>query len=169
MERNFKVGDTVKVVKLSRAMAGFSVGDKVKIIRIDDEDTDLKYCIENDEFIGWASEDSIEFMNFKFEVGDMVKINKNATIDDFVKDCWGGCKNDTLKFLFDHADSKEEFTIEKVSSKGNLIFKKFNWLTVNKNIFELVKRKEEVHNRMTVREIEEMLGITGLEIVKEDK
>lgn len=162
----FKVGD---IVRFTKEMAGKWHGPKVefdakkrKIVELGKMPAPyrLEGLPEN-----WFDGEELELVS-DFEVGDIVKINKNATIDDFTKNHWGGCQYATLDFIRDYADSEKEFTVIETTPNGHLEFKESKGYFINKNIFELVKKKETVHE-MTVKEIEEKLGIKGLKIVKD--
>ena len=104
-------------------------------------------------------------MENKFKVVDTVKINKQATIEDFTKNHWNGCQNDTLEFIKEYGNTDRTFIVNKITPMNNLSVVEFE--CVNHNIFELIKKKENV-KEMTVSEIEKELGITGLRIKKED-
>lgn len=162
----FKIGD---IVRFTKKMDGESHGPSVEF------DTKVRKIVESRIASGhykleglpknWFDDEELELVP-DFEVGDIVKINKNATIDDFTKNHWGGCQINTLNFIKNYANSEQEFKIIKIYSDGNLEFEESDGDIINKNIFELVKKKETVHE-MTVKEIEEKLGITGLKIVKD--
>lgn len=101
----------------------------------------------------------------KFEIGDRVKINKRATIEDFTKDFWNGCQVNTLDFLRSYGDKDKLFKVIYVDNnyldikdiENNHLFE-----LVNINIFEKVEIKE-----MTIAEIEKELGYP-IKVVKED-
>lgn len=100
-----------------------------------------------------------------FEKGDIVRINKQATIEDFTKNHWNGCQIYTLEFIERYGDENKEFVVEK--ARNNCLEVSNFRQCVNSNIFELVKKKEN-KKEMTVSEIEKALGITGLRIKKEE-
>lgn len=103
-------------------------------------------------------------MAYKFNIGDRVKLNRNATIDDFTKNNWNGCQIDTLAFIKDYGSEckkNKTFTVKNTFSDGDIEVYGFNSI-VNGNIFELVQAKE-----MTIKEIEEILGY-AIKIVKEE-
>lgn len=94
-----------------------------------------------------------------FNVGDKVKINRQATIEDFTKDHWEGCQIDTLNFIRDYGDMNKEFIVEESYDKYVRLRGKY----VNKNIIQLV---EKVKKEMTISEIEKELGYS-IKIVKD--
>lgn len=102
-------------------------------------------------------------MAYKFDIGDIVKINRNATIHDFTKNFWNGCKSDTLKFIGLYGSEEKQdktFRVIRTHSDGDIEVAGFDYI-VNGNIFELVKVKE-----MTVEQIEKELGYK-IKIIKE--
>lgn len=162
----FKIGNRTKLIdKKSTCLSGFSIGDEIEIMEIDNNDDDLKYRIKNtsNHLSGWAKESDLQPL--EIEIGDTVKINKQATIEDFTKNHWNGCQIDTLGFIKEHGDKDEEFIVTKITKNHLFILESEKY--INRNIFELVKKKENI-KEMTVSEIEEALGITGLRIKKED-
>lgn len=102
----------------------------------------------------------------KFEVGDRVKINKQATIDDFTKNFWNGCKFDTLSFLQFYGDEDKTFKVIHLNSKSVDLEDtelKCTKECINVNILRKIEVKE-----MTIAEIEKELGYP-IKIIKEDK
>lgn len=95
-----------------------------------------------------------------FNIGDKVKINRQATIEDFTKNNWGGCQIDTLNFIKYYGDINKEFIVEE--SYDEYVFIKGK--CVNNNILQLV---EKAKKEMTISEIEKELGYS-IKIVKED-
>lgn len=91
------------------------------------------------------------------KVGDIVEINKNATIEDFTSDYWKGVKASTIHLL-ETNDFKKEFRVRK-------IYNEYVYATIdeydeygeeyllNKKIIQKVEYKE-----MTKEEIEKELG-----------
>ena len=101
----------------------------------------------------------------EFQVGDLVKINKQATIEDLTKNHWNGCQSNTLEFLKKYVDKDKTF--EVVSNYEDFLNIKeigSNYLIelVNSNILKKIQVKE-----MTVSEIEKELGYP-IKIIKED-
>lgn len=101
----------------------------------------------------------------EFQVGDLVKINKQATIEDLTKNYWNGCQSNTLEFLKKYVDKDKTF--EVVSNYEDFLNIKeigSNYLIelVNSNILKKIQVKE-----MTVSEIEKELGYP-IKIIKED-
>lgn len=102
----------------------------------------------------------------KFKIGDKVKINKQATIEDFTKDFWNGCQENTLDFLRSYGGEDKIFKVIYVDNdylnikdiENNRLFE-----LVNINIFEKVEIKE-----MTLAEIEKALGYP-IKVVKEEE
>lgn len=97
----------------------------------------------------------------EFKVGDIVKINKEATINDLVRNHWNGCQIDTLDFLRYYADQDKKFIV-KESSRNYVVLRGHTNL-VNINILTLVRHQAK---KMTVSEICKELGYE-VEIVKE--
>ena len=162
---NFKIGQIAKIIdKKNGCLGGFSIGDKAEIIHFQKSD-DRPYIVKNlrNGIIGYASESNLQ--SLEIEVGDTVRINKQATIEDFTKNHWNGCQMNTLDFIERYGDQDKEFIVKKVSN--NCLKVSVFGQYVNLNIFELVEKKENV-KEMTVSEIEKELGITGLRIKKED-
>ena len=162
----FKVGNITKIIdKKSCCLNAFSIGDEVEIIEIDENDDDLKYKVKkvSDDWTGWAKESDLQPL--KVKIGDTVRISKEATIEDFTKNYWNGCKIDTLDFIREYGDSEKQFTVRKVDKDNEYLELYGVDELVNYNIFELVESKAK---EMTVSEIEKELGITGLRIKKED-
>lgn len=98
----------------------------------------------------------------EFKVGDKVRINKQATIEDFTKNHWNGCQMGTLNFIRSNADEEEIFIITKVTEEY-LKLEGYDEV-ININIFELVKRKNK---KVTMKEVCEKFGY-DVEIVKGD-
>ena len=103
----------------------------------------------------------------KFQKGDTVKINKQATIDDMSKNHWNGCQRDTLNFIQRYANSNKTFKLNsdylyddyvEIKVKEDDEVKEY---LVNTNILELIDKKE-----MTISEIEKELGYP-IKVVKE--
>lgn len=51
---------------------------------------------------------------YKFKNGDRVKIRKDCTIAEIVKDYWHGCKTDTIDFIENYGDYEKIFTVKRV-------------------------------------------------------
>lgn len=99
----------------------------------------------------------------KYKVGDKVKMNKQATIEELSEDWWNGCQSNTFEFIKEYFDSDKIFTISEISAKGNLVLKEFNEYFVNYKLFNLVLCKE-----MTIAEIEKELGYP-IKVIKEEE
>lgn len=100
-----------------------------------------------------------------YEVGDLVKINKQATIEDFTKHCWNGCQINTLKFIENYGDKDKTFRVVHLGDEylnlkeigGNCVYE-----VVNINILKKISVKE-----MTISEIEKELGYP-IKVIRED-
>lgn len=100
-----------------------------------------------------------------FKVGDIVKINKQATIEDFTKHFWNGCQIATLNFIQNYGDKDKTFKVVRLDDEcldlkeieNNCVSK-----SVNINILKKISVKE-----MTISEIEKELG-HPIKIIKED-
>ncbi len=161
----FKIGD---IVRFTKEMDGKLHGPEVKF------DTKERKIVEISDFCDPYRLEGLPSNLFRdeelelvpcFKVGDIVKVNKNATIEDFTKNWWGGCQIDTLEFLKFYFNLDKEYEVVGVSDTSLRLKDVLDEADINKNIFEVVRRKET--HEMTVKEIEEKLGITGLKIVKE--
>ncbi len=101
----------------------------------------------------------------EYEIGDRVKINKQATIEDFTKHCWNGCQIDTLKFIQNYGDKDKTFRVVRLDN-GCLDLKEIGSDCVNElvniNILKKISVKE-----MTISEIEKKLGYP-IKIINED-
>ena len=103
----------------------------------------------------------------KFQKGDIVKINKQATIDDMSKNYWNGCQEHTLNFIKRYVNSNKTFKLDTHYLNDDYVtikVKEYDGVKeylVNTNILELIDKKE-----MTISEIEEKLGYP-IKIVKE--
>ena len=106
----------------------------------------------------------------KFKVGDKVRVNKQATIEDFSKDWWNGCQFSTLNFLRTYADKDEIFIVTEQRDRCLRLKEEEKEEEIdgpiNINIFELVERKEV--KEMTIAEIEKELGYP-IKVVKEEE
>lgn len=103
----------------------------------------------------------------KFQKGDTVKINKQATIDDMSKNYWNGCQRDTLNFIERYANSDRYFKLNSDNLDDDYVeinvkeYDEVKRYLVNTNILKLVDKKE-----MTISEIEKALGYP-IKVVKE--
>lgn len=99
----------------------------------------------------------------RFKAGDKVRINRQATIDDFTKNCWNGCQIDTLDFIKRYANREKIFTIVEATTE---YLRLENYVdAININIFELV---EKASKKVTMKEVCEKFGY-DVEIVKEEE
>ena len=103
----------------------------------------------------------------KFKVGDKVKINKQATIEDLTKDYWNGCCDNTLRFLNKYGIYVKIFEVKYVNEDYldliNIEDDTYNEY-VNVNI---LKKIETPVKEMTIAEIEKELGYP-IKVIKED-
>lgn len=99
----------------------------------------------------------------KIKAGDKVRINKQATIEDFTKNYWNGCQGNTLNFIRSNADKEKTFIVTKAT--GEYLELEGYDEVVNINIFELVERKSK---KVTMKEVCEKFGY-DVEIVKEEE
>lgn len=139
-------------------------GAVATIRRIDsDGEVELTSTSSNLDFSDWTfSTDMIKKTN-DFKTGDKVRINKQATIEDFTKNYRNGCQRETLVFIQNNANKEKNFIVEEVTDKW-LSLKGFDGI-VNINIFELVERKSK---KVTMKEVCEKFGC-DVEIVKEEE
>ena len=126
-----------------------------------DEIVELTSTSSDLDFSFWTfSTDMIKKVNFK--PGDKVRINKQATIEDFTKNHWNGCQNDTLNFIRNNADEEETFIVTKATEEY-LELEGYDEV-ININIFKLVEEKAK---KVTMKEVCEKFGY-DVEIVKGD-
>lgn len=165
----FEIGEKVKVI--NEHDGNKKIVNKIgKIININNFNQDLDIDFEED-IDGWVTERNKWNVPFskviKYEdlikVGDTVRINKKATIEDFTKNYWNHCKLDTLEFIEKEGDSDEIFVVKnkidndcvslkkKKSDYGYYVF----YENVNINILEKI---EEDVKEMTIEEISKELG-----------
>lgn len=74
-----------------------------------------------------------------YEVGDIVKINKQATIEDMTKNFWSGCQYTTLEFLRNCAYKDKTFIVIKINGNSVDLQETENcrvYQLVNKNILK---------------------------------
>ena len=103
-------------------------------------------------------------MGYIFKIGDVVRINRNATIHDFTKNHWNGCQIDTLDFIKTYGSEEQKdrtFRVNATYRDGDIEVNGFGHI-INGNIFELAPVKE-----MTIQQIEIELGYP-IKIIKED-
>lgn len=128
-----------------------------------DRTVELTSTSPNIDFSVWTfSTDMIKKVN-DFKTGDRVRINKQATIEDFTKNHWNGCRSGTLEFIRNNADEEETFIVTK-ATKEYLEVEGYDEV-ININIFELVERKAK---KVTMKEVCEKFGC-DVEIVKEEE
>jgi hypothetical protein len=152
MKMKYKVGDKVKIVKERTSCMNTSgkMDKYLGTVMTIKEVYDFRYYMEEDEG-RWAWDDNdIEGYAEKIEVGDIVKLNKKAKIEDFTKNYWNGCQISTLDFIKNYWND-EEFIVEDVNDR----WAKLEGLLVNINILILVKKSKK---EMTIAEIEKELG-----------
>lgn len=153
-EYKFKKGDRVKVIYLrnnTHHRDSIAIGMEGTVI----EDFSDRPWIEFDENINGDNtyegserektmcmwENEIELIE-DFNIGDKVKINKNATIEDFSKNDWNGCQLHTLDFIKAYANKDIIFELVEVEDEYCML--KNERRLVNKNILKLVERKKEI-------------------------
>lgn len=166
----FKIGELVKVIE------GHDGNDEIKnkigrIIKIDKYAKDLD--IEFKENIkGWGYDcnkwnvpfSKVVKYDDSIKVGDKVKLNKKATIEDFTKNYWNHCQLDTLDFIEKEGDSDKIFdVISKIDNDCVCLKRKSDYDDYdykyydNVNINILEKIEEDVKD-MTIEEISKELG-----------
>lgn len=103
----------------------------------------------------------------KFKVGDKVKINKQATIEDLTKHFWNGCCSNTLIFLDKYGHLEKVFKVEYVDENYlNLINIEDDTRNEYVNV-NILKKIETPVKEMTISEIEKELGYP-IKVIKED-
>lgn len=146
---------TDSMKKYCGATATISVIDSDRTVK-------LTSTLPNINFSVWTfSTDMIKKVN-DFKPGDKVRINKQATIEDFTKNHWNGCQSATLDFIRNNANEEKSFIVTKATEK-HLELKDYDEV-ININIFELVERKVK---KVTMKEVCEKFGY-DVEIVKGD-
>lgn len=179
----FKVGDKVKIKSWEEMEEEFGLdhaenincnfgftkamkkycGTVATIRKIDsDGEVKLTSASSNLDFSDWKfSTDMIKKVIFK--PGDKVRINKQATIEDFTKNYWNGCQLSTLNFIRSNAAEEKTFIVTKVTEE-DLKLEGYDEV-ININIFELAERKAK---KVTMKEVCEKFGY-DVEIVKEEE
>ena len=179
----FRVGDKVKIKSWEEMEKEFGL-DRSGNIDCNAHFTNSmkKYCgatatisaINSDEIVVLTSNSSnldFSFWTFStdmikkandFKTGDKVRINKQATIEDFTKNHWNGCQIDTLNFIRNNANEEKLFIVTKAT--GEYLKLKDYDEAININIFELVEKKKK---KVTMKEVCEKFGY-DVEIVKGD-
>lgn len=128
-----------------------------------DGKVELTSTSSNLDFSKWHfSTDMIKKEN-DFKIGDKVRINKQATIEDLTKNLWNGCQIATLNFIRSNADGEETFIVTRVTER-QLKLEGYNEF-VNINIFELAEKKAK---KVTMKEVCEKFGY-DVEIKKEEE
>lgn len=127
-----------------------------------DRTVELTSTSPNIDFSVWTFSTDMIKKSINFKPGDKVRINKQATIEDFTKNYWNGCKGGTLNFIRNNDDEEETFIVTK-ATKEYLELEGYSEV-VNINIFELVERKAK---KVTMKEVCEKFGY-DVEIVKEE-
>lgn len=180
----FKVGDKVKIKSWEEMQKEFGLdcdgdinckwrfvdgmkkfcGSTATISAIDSSgEVKLTSTSSNLDFYKWRfSTDMIKKAN-DFKPGDIVRINKQATIEDFTENHWNGCQRATLDFIRNNADKEKTFIVTKATEEY-LELKDYDEV-ININIFELVERKAK---KVTMKEVCEKFGY-DVEIVKEEE
>ncbi len=156
--KRFKVGDKIVVTKLDSAYPGTD-------LKLNKEYTVSKLgctCVHL-EGMGDGGKNMVYFTDCRladFEVGDIVTLNREATIEDLVGNSWSGTCSNSLDFL-KTSDEGKEFEITELNYRGNCKFKERTFETgtgfVNKKLLKLVK-KAELKKEMSIEDIEKELG-----------
>lgn len=128
-----------------------------------DEIVELTSTSSNLDFSFWTFSTDMIKKVIDFKSGDKVRINKQATIEDFTKNHWNDCQAGTLNFIRYNADEEETFIVTK-ATKEYLEVEGYSGV-VNINIFELAERKAK---KVTMKEVCEKFGY-DVEIVKEEE
>ena len=158
----FKVGDKVKIKSWEEMEKEFGLncngnincnscftdgmkkfcGAVATIRKIDsDGEVELTSTSSNLDFSEWRFSTDMIKKVIDFKTGDRVRINKQATIEDFTKNYWNGCQNATLNFIRGNADKEKSFIVTKVTEEY-LELEDYDEV-ININIFELVERKSQ--------------------------
>lgn len=103
---------------------------------------------------------------YNFEVGDMVQIRKDCSLEELTYNYWNGCQTSTMNFLKQESfhDFDNVYTVKTVDDECLNLLEYHG--PVNRNLFELVKKKEDT-KKMTLKEICDVLGY-DIEIIKEE-
>ena len=165
----FEIGEKVKVIKEHDENS--EIVNKIgKVIKIDNFNQDLDLDFEED-IGGWCEDrhkwnvpfSKVIKFNESIKVGDKVRVNKKATIEDFTKNYWNHCQSDTLDFIEKEGDSDKIFdVISKIDNDCVCLKRKKSdyddyddYDNVNINILEKI---EEDVKEMTIEEISKELG-----------
>ena len=160
-KEKFKIGDLVRPIDDGNKNI---VNKKGRINRIYDKFADIEF---EEDIDGWGSggrfwcvllSKLVKYDN-SIKVGDRVRINKKATIEDFTKNHWNGCQMTTLAFIKQQGDSDKIFVVEESCNDDcvDLKSKESNehYILVNINILEKI---EEDVKEMTIEETSKELG-----------
>ena len=99
-------------------------------------------------------------------VGDLVKVKTDCTIEELAENKWNKAHKDTLKFLKE-CDLDEEYEVKDVSNRGNAVIEiNGEDLYVNYNLLEVTASADIIDEddeddeavEMTLEEIQEELG-----------
>ena len=94
---NCKFSFTKEMEEYCGAVATISAIDSDEIVELTSTSSDL-------DFSFWTFSTDMIKKATDFKVGDKVRINKQATIEDFTKNYWNGCQMGTLDFIRSNAD-----------------------------------------------------------------
>lgn len=144
-------GFTNEEMILGKVIDTFGAKMKVKII------SHTNPLIVGKEYEVLNSDENFELICKTIEVGNTVRINKNATIEDFTRDNWNGCQINTLAFIRKYGDTDKTFVVSEISSTGSLYLENEGGM-INPAIFELVSKKEHKTKEVTMQEVCEKFG-----------
>lgn len=162
-KEKFKIGDLVRPIEEDDGNKNI-VNKKGRIIRINDKFAEIEF---EEDIDGWGSggrfwdvllSKLVKYDN-SIKVGDRVRVNKKATIEDFTKNHWNGCQMTTLAFIKQQGDSDKIFVVEESHNDDCVDLKSEesneHYIFVNINILE---KTEDVVKEMTIEEISKELG-----------
>ena len=162
-KEKFKIGDLVRAITQDDGNKNI-VNKKGRITEINNEFAEIEF---EEDIDGWGtggrfwnvSISKLVKYDDSIKVGDSVKINKKATLEDLTKNHWNGCQLTTLGFIRTQADSDEIFVVEESHNDDCVDLKSEEsnekYMLVNINILE--KTENDV-KEMTIEEISKELG-----------
>ncbi len=168
---DFEVGDIIKGIKLEEYKRYGITNEKMlkaKVLKLNKDIMDIEILEHLDkENIGkiYPVRNSFTYFQYcypKLNRGDLVKINKRATIEDLISNYWEGCQLSTTEFIKEYAGLDKEFVVDDVDG-GAILLKGIKY-PVTKSILRVVGK---AHKEMTIGEIEKELGYK-VKIIKDE-
>jgi hypothetical protein len=90
------------------------------------------------------------------EVGDIIKLKMDATMECLTNNYWNGCQSTTLRFIR-NAYNGRKYEVISIFNDMPEVMVNGELCMVNKNIVELVEKKKQV-KEYTMKELQDKLG-----------